>query len=100
MRYPQLHGPHERVCGCIAYTKGNNEVRESVSPKSEDNIEAWDTQFPTRRATPKRGSLYPHLDGPHQSVRVHFRKSRANNEEWESVSPTQGSGGKRGGWYP
>ena len=55
---------------------------------------------PTQGATPKRGSLYPQLKGPHRSVGVHIPNSRGHAKAWESVSPTQGATPKRGSPYP
>ena len=44
---------------------------------------------PTRGPTRKRGSPYPQIEGPHESMAVHRPNSRGYMEAWESVSPIQ-----------
>ena len=67
---------------------------------SRGHTKAWESITPTRGATPKRGSLYPQLKGPHQSVGVHHPHSRGHTEAWESIIPTGGATPKRGNPYP
>ena len=57
-------------------------------------------QRQARGENQKCGSLYPQLEGPHQSVGVHIPNSRGHTKVWESVSPTQGATPKRGTPYP
>ena len=56
-------------------------------------VEAWESVSLTLAATPKRGSPYPQLEGPHRSVGIHIPKLKGHTEAWESVSPTPSSSG-------
>ena len=67
---------------------------------SRRHTEAWESISPTQGATPKRGSPYPQLKGPHQSVGVHRLNSRGHTEAWDSISATQGATPKRGNPSP
>ena len=60
-------------------------------PNSRGHTEVWESVSPTQGATPKCGSLYPQLKGPHQSVGVCIPNSRGHTKVWESVSPTRGA---------
>ena len=71
MSHPQVRGQHQSVGVRI--------------PNSRGHTEAWESVSPTRGAMPKRGSPYPRLEGPRQSVgkknkkrkeRTQYRRSR------------------------
>ena len=51
-------------------------------------------------ATPKRGSPYPQLQRPRQSVGVHIPKSRGDNKAWGSAYATKGAMAKCASPYP
>ena len=69
-------------------------------PNSRGHAKAWESISPTREAMPKRGSPYPQLKGPRQSVGVQIPNSRGHAKAWESISPTRGATPKRGSPYP
>ena len=55
-------------------------------PNSRGHTKAWESVSPTQGATQKRGSPYPQLKGPHQSVGVCIPNSRGHTKAWESIS--------------
>ena len=83
------------VCG----VRGNRMTAKSAKNDREERVqsrhqythkswtEAWESISPTQGATPERGSPYPQLKGPHQSVVVHSPNSRGHTGAWESISP-------------
>ena len=70
------------------------------TPKSRGHTEAWDSVFPPQRATPKRWSPRPQLEGPHRSTGVHILNSKGHTQVWESISLTRKATPKRGSPYP
>ena len=69
-------------------------------PNPRGHAKAWESISPTPGATPKRGSPYPQLEGPHRSLGVRIPNSRGHAKAWESVSPTRGATPKHGSQYP
>ena len=65
-------------------------------PESRSHTKAWESITPTQRATPKRGSPSPQLQGPRQSVGVRLPNSKGHAKAWESITQTQGATPKRG----
>ena len=53
-------------------------------------IETWVSISPTRGATPKHGSRYTPLEGPHPSAGVRTPNLRGHTKARESVSPLCG----------
>ena len=71
-------------------------------PHSKCHTRGWDSVSPTGGATPKRGSLYPTLEGPHHSVGVLIPNSRAHGApaRWGPVfffRVSEGAGDQTGG---
>ena len=87
-------------CSVRAHTPPGADQGHSVQFNSRGHPKAWQSICPTRGATPKRGSPYPQLEGPRQSVGVHIPNSRGHAKAWESISPTRGATPKRGSPYP
>ena len=66
---------------------------------SRAHTRAWVSVWPTLGPTPQRGSPYPQLHGPCQTVGVHIPHLRGDAKAWVSVSPTQRPTSKRGSPY-
>ena len=69
-------------------------------PNSRGHAKAWESVSHTQGATPKCGSPYPQLGGPHQSVGLRIPNSRGQAKAWESVCPTQRAIQEPGSPYP
>ena len=52
-------------------------------PDSICNTEAWESLFPILGGTPKSGSAYPQLQGPHQSVGIRIPNTMCYTEAWD-----------------
>ena len=75
---PLLLLPHTPRRGCLQRLR---------IPNSRGHTEAWESVSPTQGVTPKRGSPYPQLKGPHQSMGVRIPNSRGLQRGGENCEP-------------
>ena len=88
---PRVIGPPQSLVFHIPNFRSHAKAWESVSPRGHATM--WVSVSPTRGATPKRGSPYPPLQGPPQSLAVRILHSRGGIQ-----TPTLCSGPASGGY--